>query len=153
MNLVSVDFQNDFVSDGGVHFNRQPCIDFVTQTVVPYTKAHGIPIAEIVSDYRTPGGDEDDTTCVPGRWGFANWLETAIGPPSRSGPVVLIGLMLEVCVLASLIEISLRGYSTSVLIEGVDCADGDSRRKSEFLNTLEGYWGKPTTWQQFTDSG
>lgn len=197
VNLVSVDFQNDFVSEGGVHFNQQPCINFVSRTVVPYARERGIPIAEIVSDYRTPGGDAADATCVPGQWGFesaipsdlkptapwvkasiaptwvrdggrqagvipgapyadpagfAHWLETAIGPPSRSGPVVLIGLMLEVCVPASLIEVHMRGYPTSVLIEGVDTADGDARRKGEFLTTLEGYWGKPTGWQQFTDS-
>lgn len=25
---------------------------------------------EIVSDHRTEGGDEADTTCVPGQWGY-----------------------------------------------------------------------------------
>ena len=51
--------------------------------------------------------------------------------------------------LASLIEIRLRGYPAVVLIEGVDTYDGDRRRKLEFLDTLAGYWGQPVTWTQF----
>ncbi|MGW5363387.1 hypothetical protein [Actinopolymorpha pittospori] len=193
MRLISVDFQHDFVSPGGVHFRGQPCVGFVTGTVVPFVRAHGIAVAEIVSDYRSPGGDDADATCVPGQWGyesaippdlkpaapwvkasiaptwvrdgggradavpgpprpdptgFATWLEAAIGPPDRSGPVVIMGLVLEVCVLATLIEVGLRGYSAAVLMEGVDTYDGDQRRKREFLDTLAGFWGPPMTWPQ-----
>ena len=193
MRLISVDFQHDFVSPGGVHYRGQPCVKFVTGTVVPFVRAHGITVAEIVSDYRSPGGDDVDATCVPGQWGyesvipadvkpaapwvkasiaptwvregggradaipgparpdptgFSTWLDAAIGPPDRSGPVVIMGLVLEVCVLATLIEIGLRGYSAVVLIEGVDTYDGDQRRKLEFLDTLAGFWGPPMTWTQ-----
>jgi nicotinamidase-related amidase len=191
MRLVSVDFQNDFTSPGGVHYRGQPCVEFITGTVVPFARAHGIAVAEIVSDYRCPGGDDADATCVPGQWGyesaipadvkpvapwvkasiapswvrdgggsadavpgparpdpsgFTTWLEEAIGPPDRSCPVVIMGLVLEVCVLASLIELRLRGYPAVVLIEGVDTYDGDPRRKLEFLDTLAGFWGQPMTW-------
>jgi nicotinamidase-related amidase len=193
MRLISVDFQHDFVSPGGVHYRGQPCVGFVTDTVVPFARAHGIAVAEIVSDYRSPGGDDADATCVPGQWGyesaipadlkpvtpwvkasiaptwvrdgggradavpgparsdpagFATWLDAAIGPPDRGGPVVIMGLVLEVCVLASLIEIRLRGYPAVVLIEGVDTYDGDRRRKLEFLDTLAGFWGRPVTWTE-----
>lgn len=195
MHLVSVDFQNDFVSPGGVHYAGQPCVEFVLGTAVPFAREHGIPVAEIVSDYRSLGGDADDATCVPGQWGyesviptdvkpaepwvkasiaptwvrdgggradavpgpsrpdpagFATWLDATIGPPERGGPIVVFGLMLEVCVLASLIELHLRGYPAAVLVEGVDTYDGDARRKTEFLDTLAGYWGQPVTWAYCT---
>lgn len=193
MRLISVDFQHDFASPGGVHHGGQPCVAFVLDTVVPFVRAHGLTIAEIVSDYRGTGGNDTDTTCVPGQWGyesvipadvkhhepwvkasiaptwvrdgggrsdavpgparpdpsgFAAWLQTVLGPPDRSGPVVIMGLVLEVCVLATLIDINLRGYPAAVLIEGVDTSDGDQRRKREFLDTLAGFWGQPMTWPQ-----
>ena len=195
MRLISVDFQHDFVSPGGVHYRGQSCVGFVTGTVVPFARAHGIEVAEIISDYRSPGGDDADATCVPGQWGyesaipadvkpnppwvkasiaptwvrdgggradaipgparsdptgFATWLDAAIGPPDRGGPVVIMGLVLEVCVLATLIEVRLRGYPAVVLIEGVDTYEGDRRRKLEFLDTLAGFWGQPVTWSQCT---
>lgn len=195
MKLVSVDFQNDFVSPGGVHFGGQPCVDFVRSTVLPFCRTHGVSVAEIISDYRSADGDEDgedtDTTCVPGRWGyesaipadlkptppwvkasiaptwvrdgggradavpgparadpvgFTRWLESALGPAGSCGPVVIVGLVLEVCVLASLIDIRLRGYPAAVLIEGVDTYDGDPERKRAFLDTLSGFWGPPVSW-------
>ncbi|MFD2083233.1 Nicotinamidase-related amidase [Actinopolymorpha cephalotaxi] len=193
MRLISVDFQHDFVAPGGVHYRGQPCVDFVTGTVVPFARAHGVAVAEIVSDYRSPGGDDADATCVPGQWGyesaippavkraipwvkasiaptwvrdgggradavpgparpdpagFTTWLDATIGPPDQGGPVVITGLVLEVCVLATLIEIRLRGYPATVLVEGVDTYDGDQRRKSEFLDTLAGFWGQPVTWAE-----
>ncbi|MBM7789117.1 cysteine hydrolase family protein [Tenggerimyces flavus] len=195
MRLLSVDFQNDFVSPGGVHYRGQPCVGFVTDTVVPYARAHGLAVAEIVSDYRTPGGDSADVTCVPGQWGFESaiaaavkpaapwvkasiaptwvrdgggladavpgperpdpsgftaWLDATIGPPASDEPIVIVGLVLEVCVLASLIDVRLRGYPAVVLAEGVDTYDGDQRRKQEFLDTLAGFWGQPMTWSQLT---
>lgn len=191
MRLISVDFQNDFVSPGGVHHCGQPCVGFVTDTVVPYARAHGIAVAEIVSDYRSAGGDDADDTCVPGQWGFESaipadlkpaapwvkasiaptwvrdgggvadavpgperpdpagftaWLDATIGPPDAGEPIVVMGLVLEVCVLATLIDLRLRGYPAAVLTEGVDTYDGDRRRKQEFLDTLAGFWGQPMTW-------
>ncbi len=74
--------------------------------------------------------------------------DAAIGPPDRGEPVVVIGLVLEVCVLATLIEIKLRGYPATVLVEGVDTYDGDPRRKLQLLDTLAGFWGSPLTWTQ-----
>lgn len=195
--LMSVDFQNDFVAPGGAHYGGHPCVEFITSTLVPFARANGIRLAEIVSDYRSPRADDAGTTCIPGRWGyesaiprdltlvapwvkasisptwvrdggghkdllpgparpdplgFRGWLSAAIGPPSHERPVVLVGLMLEVCVLATLIEVSLRGYPTRVLTEGVDRADGDQRRKSELLATLASFWGPPVTWNEFMDS-
>lgn len=78
--------------------------------------------------------------------GFGRWLETALGPADQSGPVVIIGLVLEVCVLATMIEIKLRGYPTALLVEGVDTYDGDAERKRVFLDTLSGFWGPPVSW-------
>ena len=192
MRLISVDFQHDFVSPGGVHYRGQPCVEFVLGTVVPFAREHGIGIAEIVSDYRDPDGD-DVPTCVPGHWGYESaipadvkpaspwvkasiaptwvrdgggradvvpgpprpdpagfeaWLTTTLGPPDPSEPVVLMGLVLEVCVLATLIELRLRGYPATVLVEGVDTYDGDQRRKRDFLETLATFWGQPLTWSQ-----
>lgn len=191
MRLLSVDFQNDFVSPGGVHYQGQPCVGFVTDTVVPFARANGVAVAEIVSDYRGPGGP----TCVPGQWGyesaipadvkpfapwvkasiaptwvrdgggladavpgperpdplgFTAWLHATIGPPDSDEPIVLVGLVLEVCVLATLIDLRLRGYPAVVLTEGVDTYDGDQLRKQSFLDTLGGFWGQPTTWSQLT---
>lgn len=195
MRLISVDFQNDFVSPGGVHYGRQPCVEFVLGTVVPFVRTHGVSVAEIVSDYRSPGGSDADSTCVPGQWGsesaipadvkavapwvkasiapswvrdgggqagavpgverpdpigFSRWLEDAIGPPDRNEPVVIMGLVLEVCVLATLIDIKLRGYPAAILVEGVDTSDGDQQRKQQFLDTLAPFWGTPVTWKQCT---
>ena len=195
MRLISVDMQNDFASSGGSHYGGQPCTEFVTHTALPFLHTHGLPVAEIVSDYRTTGGSPEDETCAPGQWGyestspsdmrraepwvkasisptwvrdgggdasavpghprsdptgFTNWLRTAIGPPDSETPVVLVGLLLEVCVLASLIEIKLRGHPVAVLVEGVDAADGDQQRKRELLDTLTGFWGAPISWSQFT---
>jgi nicotinamidase-related amidase len=195
MRLVSVDLQNDFVAPGGVHFRGQPCVEFVTGTVVPFARKRGIAVAEVVSDYRSTGGDAGDGACVPGQWGyesaipadlkptapwvkasiaptwvrdgggladavpgperpdpagFAAWLDTALGPPDRGGPVVVMGLVLEVCVLATLIELRLRGYPAVVLLEGVDTYDGDQQRKLDFLDTLAGFWGQPVSWAECT---
>ena len=191
MRLISVDFQNDFIAPGGVHFRGQPCVEFVTGTLVPFAREHGISVAEVVSDYRGPGDEPGDGACVPGQWGyesaipadlkpvppwvkasiaptwvrdgggradvvpgpprpdpaaFSAWLGEALGPPDRGGPVLVVGLVLEVCVLATLIELRLRDYPAVVLVEGVDTYDGDQRRKREFLDTLGGFWGESVTW-------
>ena len=191
MRLVSVDLQNDFVSPGGVHYRGQPCVDFVGETLIPFCRDNGVPVAEIVSDYRTEGGNEADTTCVPGQWGyqsaiqeelklappwvkasigptwvrdgggdsgavpgpvrsdpegFTSWLRSALGPADDGGPVIIVGLVLEVCVLATLIEIKLRGYPAQLMLEGVDTYDGDPARKQAFLDTLAGFWGPPVSW-------
>ena len=45
MRLLSVDFQHDFVSPGGVHYRGQPCVEFVLSTVVPFARENGIGIA------------------------------------------------------------------------------------------------------------
>ncbi|SDS67021.1 hypothetical protein [Actinopolymorpha singaporensis] len=109
--------------------------------------------ASIAPTWVRDGGGRAEAIPGPARpdpAGFATWLDTTIGPPDRSGPVVIMGLVLEVCVLAALTEIRLRGYSASVLLEGVDTYDGDQRRKHDFLDTLAGFWGQPVTWAQCT---
>ena len=94
--------------------------------------------ASIAPTWVRNGGPADAVSgpVRPDPTGFATWLDAAIGPPDRNEPVVIMGLVLEVCVLATLIEIRLRGYSAVVLIEGVDTYDGDRQRKLEFLDTL-----------------
>ncbi|GAB3401658.1 cysteine hydrolase family protein [Flindersiella endophytica] len=115
--------------------------------VAPWVKAH------IAPTWVRDGGGRPDTAPGPARQdpaAFDEWLGRALGPPDTGGPVVVIGLVLEVCVLATLIELRLRGYPAAVLLEGVDTYDGDQRRKREFLDTLAGFWGEPVTWAQCT---
>jgi len=68
--FISVDFQNDFTSKGGLHFKPRESVNFVTETLVPFFREHNIKIAEIISDYRQPLLKSKRETCCPGEWGY-----------------------------------------------------------------------------------
>ena len=68
--FVAIDLQNDFTSEGGLHFRLHECVDFLKQTLFPFLLKHNIKVSEIVSDYRQPRPGDSDESCVPGTWGY-----------------------------------------------------------------------------------
>jgi nicotinamidase-related amidase len=127
------------------HWGYESAIPADVKPAAPWVKA------SIAPTWVRDGGGRADVAPGPPRpdpAGFAAWLTTTLGPPDPSEPVVLMGLVLEVCVLATLIELRLRGYPATVLVEGVDTYDGDQRRKRDFLDTLAPFWGRPLTWSE-----
>jgi nicotinamidase-related amidase len=78
MRIISVDFQRDFVSEGGRHFQNQPCIPFVQNVFIPFVRLHGYRIAEIISDYRLTPPHTGVSVCVPGEWGYQSEIPSDI---------------------------------------------------------------------------
>lgn len=78
--------------------------------------------------------------------GFRGWLSETIGPPSPEQKIVVIGLVLEVCVLATLLELHHLGYRADVLFDGVDTGSGSPGQKMTLFETLFPFWGKPIHW-------
>lgn len=68
--ILSVDFQKDFTSEGGLHFKPRQSVKFVKETLVPFLRKEGIKITEIISDYRQPKPRSKRNTCCPGTWGY-----------------------------------------------------------------------------------
>ena len=68
--FLSVDLQNDFTTEGGKHYIKRPCIDFLKENIFPFLKEKGIKINEIISDYRQPRPGDRDESCMPGTWGY-----------------------------------------------------------------------------------
>lgn len=83
----------------------------------------------------------------PDPHGFTEWLGRAVGPPGAAGAVVVVGLMLEVCVLATLQELTFRGYQPKVLLEGVDTYSGDLAEKQALAEVLFPFWGATLRWE------
>lgn len=193
MKIMCVDFQREFASIGGRHYQSRPCISFIRNSFIPFVRKHGYRIAEIISDYRLAPPQTGAAACVPGQWGylseipgdtkidpvwikaetspswiragggnpackpgrpypdpnaFSDWLTATIGPPSENKPVLLIGLVLEVCVLCTVQELKVRGYNVKILFEGVDTYTGDSRQKQLLFETLFPYWGQVVSWEE-----
>ena len=103
---------------------------------------------------RSGAGDEhaEPGPAEPDPNGFAEWLIQAIGRPDPERTVVVVGLMLGVCVLSTLQELTFRGYRPSVLVEGVDTHSGDEVEKQQLMNSLFPFWGTPVHWQQLNAS-
>jgi nicotinamidase-related amidase len=80
--------------------------------------------------------------------GFSRWLSETIGPPSPEREIVLIGLVLEVCVLSTLQELHHRGYRIKVLFEGVDTYSGNVEQKRILFETFFPFWGEPIYWNE-----
>lgn len=78
MKVISVDFQRDFVSEGGQHLQNQPCIPFIKKVFVPFVRQHGYRIAEIISDYRLTPPQTGESVCVPGEWGYESEIPSDI---------------------------------------------------------------------------
>jgi nicotinamidase-related amidase len=74
---------------------------------------------------------------------FSEWLATTVGPPTQAQEIVLIGLMLEICVLCTLQELRYRGYQARVLFKGVDTYAGAEKQKRLLFETLFPFWGQP----------
>ena len=72
MKLLSVDFQNDFVSKGGLAYRPRACVHFIGEVLLPWLRSHDTRLAEIVSDYRLPRPGDEFECCVPGTWGYAS---------------------------------------------------------------------------------
>ena len=99
---------------------------------------------------RAGGGNP---ACEPGEpypdpSAFGEWLAATIGPPDEKNPVLLIGLVLEICVLCTVQELKLRGYGVSVLFEGVDTYAGDARQKQLLFESLFPFWGQAVSWEE-----
>lgn len=67
--FIAVDLQNDFASEGGLHYTPKPSVDFLKNTLFPYFQEKGVKINEIISDYRQPRPGDRDESCKPGEWG------------------------------------------------------------------------------------
>lgn len=68
--FLAVDLQNDFTTEGGKHYIKRPCTDFLKEKMFTLLKEKGIKTNEIVSDYRQPRPGDRDESCVPGTWGY-----------------------------------------------------------------------------------
>jgi nicotinamidase-related amidase len=98
---------------------------------------------------REGGGQADKEPGVPYPEpdAFSAWLETTLGPPTPDQTVVLIGLMLEICVLSTLQELKYRGYRVEVLSEGVDTYAGTAAQKEHLFEAFFPFWGEGVTWK------
>ncbi|MGA1848694.1 MAG: cysteine hydrolase family protein [Thermoplasmatota archaeon] len=74
LELLCIDLQNDFATEGGKCYTYRPSVDFVKNTFIPYVEESGIGINEIVSDYRQPRPGDDRDCCRPGEWGFESLI-------------------------------------------------------------------------------
>ena len=192
LHILSVDLQNEFAVEGGALYRPRPCVPFIRDTFLPFVRARGYTIAEIISDYRITAPAVGTPTCVPGQWGyqsiiptdvkhpcvwvkaepspgwtragagqadqrpgvpypdpnaFSAWLTATIGAPAADQAIILVGLMLEICVLSTLQELKYRGYRVKVLFEGVDTYTGTEEHKQLLVATLFPFWGQAITWQ------
>jgi nicotinamidase-related amidase len=195
-NIIAVDLQNDFCTEGGVHYHPRPSVPFIKETFLPFVRERSYRVAEIISDYRKTERGAKSSTCVPGQWGFESiipsdvkhpsvwvkaapspawtragagqenqppgepypnpdafsaWLRRVIGAPSTQQEIILIGLVLEVCVLSTLQELKLRGYQVKVLFEGVDTYSGNVEQKQLLFETLFPFWGEGVSWTEMKE--
>src|SRR5690606_24028566 len=82
---------------------------------------------------------------------FSAWLRTTIGAPSADQEIILIGVMLEICVLSTLQELKYRGYQVKVLSEGVDTFSGSLEQKQQLFEALFPFWGQALSWAQLQE--
>jgi nicotinamidase-related amidase len=88
----------------------------------------------------------------PAPHAFSEWLAATIGPPNKDEQIILVGLMLEICVLCRLQELRYRGYRANVLFEGVDTCSGDIEQKRLLCETLFPFWGQAIYWREIATS-
>lgn len=97
------------------------------------------------------GGGEQDTPpgqARPAPEAFTRWLRAAVGPPRQEAAIVVVGLMLKVCVLSTIQELTYRAYRPHVLLEGVDTFAGTSQQKEHLADGLFPFWATPLTWEK-----
>jgi nicotinamidase-related amidase len=101
------------------------------------------------------GGGEAETppgVPYPAPHAFSKWLIDTIGPPTQENEIVIVGLMLEICVLATLQELHHRGYRAKVLFEGVDTYSSSTQQKQLLFEILFPFWGQALYWQEIYTS-
>ncbi|MEK6906984.1 MAG: hypothetical protein AABW45_00475 [Nanoarchaeota archaeon] len=78
--ILSVDFQKDFTSKGGICYEFRPSVNFIKNILVPYSRKNNIKIVEIISDYRQPrpGDRGQGDECHPGEWGYKSEIPSDI---------------------------------------------------------------------------
>lgn len=75
---------------------------------------------------------------------FTNWLKQSVGSPPTD--LLLVGLTLDCCVLATAISLAHRGYKVHYLAEGVDTYSGKLEEKENLFKGAALNWGKVITW-------
>jgi hypothetical protein len=80
--IIAVDLQNDFCSEGGVHYRPRSCVPFIKERLFPFVRERGYCIAEIISDYRKTEPGTKSSTCVPGQWGFESIIPSDLKHPT-----------------------------------------------------------------------
>lgn len=83
---------------------------------------------------------------------FSAWLKTVIGAPSVDQEIVLVGVMLEICVLSTLQELKYRGYQVKVLFEGVDTHSGSVEQKQSLFGAFFPFRGQAFSWAEWKGS-
>lgn len=81
--LLSIDMQNDFVSEGGRWYKRKECVDYFKFFVAPFLREGGFRLSMIVSDYTLPRNNGSCSYCVPGTWGFESIVPEDLVNPNR----------------------------------------------------------------------
>jgi nicotinamidase-related amidase len=76
--IISIDYQNDFCSPGGRFYKDRPCHTFINHELIPFLKRNHLKVAEIISDYRLPRPNEQESYCVPGTWGYYSSIDPSI---------------------------------------------------------------------------
>src|SRR3989344_5141693 len=103
LELLSIDLQQDFTTEGGKHYTPKASVGFLKETLFPFLKVKNIQISEIISDYRQPRPGDSDVSCVPGTWGYESivpkelvksqwikcmnspiWIRENIGDPNKT---------------------------------------------------------------------
>lgn len=83
MQIISVDFQNDFSTEGGRWYLPRHAVKFLLSELIPWIKTTEHKIAEIVSDYQLPRPSETEAYCIPGQWGYESLIPEEVRHPER----------------------------------------------------------------------
>ena len=80
--LVCVDFQNEFTDPKGRYYVQGTSVEFIKSTLIPYLKVKSILISEIISDYRQPRHSKSDSYCIPGEFGYLSNIPNEVKKPN-----------------------------------------------------------------------
>ncbi|HVX42362.1 MAG TPA: isochorismatase family protein, partial [Mycobacteriales bacterium] len=126
---------------------------WAARSLVPRDQLTGPPWVKAAPSpaWTRPGGGDEHAEPGEARLSaaeFTGWLERTVGPPDPARAVVVVGLVLEVCVLSTVQELHYRGYRPRVLLEGVDTGSGDQAQKRALFDALFPFWGEPVRWDE-----
>ena len=82
MEIICVDFQKDFTTEGGSEYRIRSSVTFVKKVLTPFLVEKKVEVSEIVSDYRQPRPGDKGDCCRPGEIGFESDLSPEV---QRSG--------------------------------------------------------------------